>query len=243
MNRLGIVAALVAGALSGTAAQAEYLPRSGHYDSRVRIATYRDGEVYRINVSMTHVTSIEFGPGETIRSIIAGDTEGFMLDGVPGGRAFAIKPAAQGISTNITVYTNQRSYYFSVTEASSPTHYVVRFHYPEQRNQAPDAIARSAPNANYGVSGRGEIRPIAIWDDGTFTYFQFARNAPVPAVFRWSNGNERSVNAMATEGDVLRVSGVNYRWVLRLGDQEICVEAIPPQRVIVEAIPPQGVIR
>ncbi|GGB30046.1 hypothetical protein GCM10011324_44460 [Allosediminivita pacifica] len=111
MKRRGIWTLAFGLALAATAAQAEYSPRPGHYDSRVRTATYRDGEVYRINVSMTHVTSIEFGQGETIRSIIAGDTEGFMLDGVPGGRAFAIKPGAQGISTNITVYTNRRSYY------------------------------------------------------------------------------------------------------------------------------------
>ena len=66
-------------------ASGESRPASGRYDERVREATYRDGEVYRINVAMTHVTSVEFGEGETIRSIIAGDTEGFQLDGVPGG--------------------------------------------------------------------------------------------------------------------------------------------------------------
>ena len=42
---------------------------------------------------------------------------GFQFDGVPGGRAFAIKPAASDVATNITVYTNRRSYYFHVVEA------------------------------------------------------------------------------------------------------------------------------
>ncbi|RLQ85004.1 conjugal transfer protein TrbG [Notoacmeibacter ruber] len=211
--------------LCAFSAHAEYNPRKGPYDARVRNATYRDGEVYRVRVSLTHVTTIEFGKGETIRSIVAGDTEGFQLDGVPGGRAFAIKPAAVGVSTNITVYTNQRSYYFSVTEAEAPTHYVIRFTYPETK-KADDkhAIAKLSPNYAYGSSGDVEITPAAIWDDGTFTYFQFAPNAPVPAIFRWSKGNERSVNAMATENDVIRVSGINDRWVLRLGDQEVCIQ-------------------
>ena len=80
------------------------------------IATYQEGQVYRLNVSLTHVTTIEFGDGETIRSIIAGDTEGFEIDGVPGGQAFAIKPLARGVHTNVTVYTNRRSYYFNVQE-------------------------------------------------------------------------------------------------------------------------------
>ena len=73
-------------------AMAEAIPRGGPNDSRVRIATYQKGQVYRLSVSLTHVTTIEFGEGESIRSIIAGDTEGFEIDGVPGGRAFAIKP-------------------------------------------------------------------------------------------------------------------------------------------------------
>ena len=207
-------------------ASGESRPASGRYDERVREATYRDGEVYRINVAMTHVTSVEFGEGETIRSIIAGDTEGFQLDGVPGGRAFAIKPAARGVSTNITVYTNRRSYYFNVREAAHP-HYVVRFSYPNANAKPQNAVARRAPNYSYGASGSSEITPNAVWDDGTFTYFQFAKNAPIPAIFRISGNGERSVNALATEQDVVRVSGVSGRWVLRLGDQVICIQALP----------------
>ena len=106
-------------------ALSEAIPRGGPNDNRVRVATYQEGQVYRLSVSLTHVTTIEFGEGESIRSIIAGDTEGFEIDGVPGGQAFAIKPVARGVHTNVTVYTNRRSYYFNVQEARSPTFYVV----------------------------------------------------------------------------------------------------------------------
>jgi len=197
--------------LAGTAF-AETQPRQAPYDARVRLATYQDGQVYRIRTSLTHVTSIEFGQGETIRSIIAGDTEGFLLDGVPGGQAFAIKPVSRGAHTNITVYTNRRSYYFNVTEASSPTFYVIRFTYPESAPQQSRVAASQPANHAYGVSARSEITPREIWDDGTFTYF------------RWSAGNERSVNALARPDGVIRVSGVSDRWVLRLGEDEICVQ-------------------
>lgn len=210
--------------LAAEAVLAEAQPRRGTHDARVRVARFQDGQVYRLRTSLTHVTSIEFGSGETIRSIIAGDTEGFQLDGVPGGRAFAIKPVARGAHTNITVYTNQRSYYFNVTEANSPTYYVVRFSYPDDRAQPNTAIARAPANHAYGVSAREEFTPQEIWDDGTFTYFRFRRNAPVPAIFRWSSGNERSVNAMAQADGVIRVSGVSARWVLRLGSAEVCVQ-------------------
>ncbi len=215
-------------ALIPALAMAEAIPRSGPNDQRVRIATYQEAQVYRLNVSLTHVTTVEFGEGESIRSIIAGDTEGFEIDGVPGGRAFAIKPVARGVHTNITVYTNRRSYYFNVEEVSSPTFYVVQFRYPQDTRRATNAIARAAPNYNYGASARTEFTPTRIWDDGTFTYFTFPRNAPIPAIFRYANGRERTVNTSAVEDGVIRVSGVNRQWVLRLGEEVVCIEATPP---------------
>lgn len=207
---------------------AEAIPRGGANDHRVRIATWQDGQVYRLSVSLTHVTSIEFGEGESIRSIIAGDTEGFEIDGVPGGRAFAIKPLSRAVHTNVTVYTNRRSYYFNVEEASTPTFYVVQFRYPNDTRRPANAIARAAPNANYGASARSEFTPTRVWDDGTFTYFAFPRNAPVPAIFRYANGRERTVNTGSLEDGVIRVSGVNRQWVLRLGDEVVCISATPP---------------
>lgn len=212
-----------------TLALAESIPRSGPNDQRVRIATYQDGQVFRLNVSLTHVTTVEFGDGESIRSIIAGDTVGFEIDGVPGGRAFAIKPLARGVHTNVTVYTNRRSYYFNVQEVSSPTFYVVQFRYPGENRRPANAIAQAAPNYNYGASARTEFTPTRVWDDGTFTYFAFPRNAPVPAIFRYAGGRERTVNAGAVEDGIIRVSGVNAQWVLRLGEEVVCISATPPQ--------------
>lgn len=206
-------------------ALAEYIPRSGGNDNRVRVATYQDGQVYRLSVSLTHVTTVEFGQGETIRSIIAGDTEGFQLDGVPGGRAFAVKPNARGVHTNITVYTNRRSYYFNVTEASSPTYYVVQFRYPEDTVRPTNAVAQQAPNYNYAASDQTEFTPTSVWDDGTFTYFRFPRSSPVPAIFRSTTGSERTVNSQQIEDGVLRVSGVSNQWVLRLGEDVVCIQA------------------
>ncbi len=134
-----VPALLVASALAlmAPAALAETTPRPGSHDNRVRIATWTEGQVYRIVTTLTRVTTVEFGEGETISSIIAGDTVGFQFDGVPGGRAFAIKPAASGVATNITVYTNRRSYYFHVVEARETPHYVVQFRYPESRVHRP----------------------------------------------------------------------------------------------------------
>ncbi|MEO8531459.1 MAG: TrbG/VirB9 family P-type conjugative transfer protein [Deltaproteobacteria bacterium] len=211
-------------------AQAEITPPRGQYDSHVRIASYVDGQVYLVMTSLTHVTSVEFGEGEVIQSIIAGDTKGFAFDGVPGGRAFAIKPLLGGVRTNVTVYTNLHAYYFNVVETRDTTHYVVRFKYPESKMRPTNAVSIQPPNYNYGVSSRKGFAPASVWDDGTFTYFQFAHNVEVPAIFLWADGNERTVNSTAQSDGVMRVSGVSDRWVLRLGDAEICVQDMSSKR-------------
>ena len=144
-TRLSLSGLILAAAMSaGLPALAETTPGRGAHDSRVRIATWVDGQVFRVVTSLTRVTTVEFGEGETIRSIIAGDTVGFQFDAVPGGRAFAIKPVASGVATNITVYTNRRSYYFHVVEARETPHYVVQFRYPESRNAPRQAVAAAA---------------------------------------------------------------------------------------------------
>jgi hypothetical protein len=152
------------------AALAETTPRPGSHDNRVRVATWTEGQVYRIVTTLTRVTTVEFGEGETIRSIIAGDTVGFQFDGVPGGRAFAIKPTASGVATNITVYTNRRSYYFHVVEARETPHYVVQFRYPDanvhprgpSRPMRRTRIMRSARLRNSHLRPSGMTAPSRI---------------------------------------------------------------------------------
>lgn len=203
-------------------AWAERIPGPSTLDHRVRETRWVDGQVFRVRVALTRATTIEFGEGETILSIVAGDTESFQFEGVPGGRVMAIKPTAHGVETNVTVYTSERSYYFRLIEGESPF-YVVRFNYPEKKKDINRAVARKEPSASYGVSAQTEITPISITDDGTFTYFRFAKNAPLPAIFKVSNGKERSTNSTKLENGMMRVSGTSRQWALRLGETEICV--------------------
>ncbi|MEQ9123746.1 MAG: TrbG/VirB9 family P-type conjugative transfer protein [Alphaproteobacteria bacterium] len=65
--------------------------------------------------------------------------------------------------------------------------------------------------------------PARIWDDGTKTYMQFSQNAAMPAAFRADgNGREYSVQTKIENG-VMIIPSVQDRWVLRLGDSEICI--------------------
>lgn len=68
-------ASLVALALVAAAsASAETSPRSIGADPRIKQYTYVKDTVYRLDVAMKIITSIEFAPGEAIDSVLMGDS-------------------------------------------------------------------------------------------------------------------------------------------------------------------------
>ena len=230
-------AALAIGLATAPVAFAETVPSAGRHDNRIRNATYVDGQVYRVNVGMMRVTSIEFGPGEEVVSIVAGDTSGFNFDGVPGGRAVVVKPTVAGGTTNMTVFTNRRAYYLALYEVGRRADIGVRFgggvSATGRQQAAPmpiKQVQRTAPYTLYGASARNDVTPLEVWDDGAFTYFRFRRAGQMPAIFKTSNGSERTVNSETTADGTVRVSGVSPYWVLRVGETETVVARMGAKR-------------
>lgn len=218
---------ILLGLAVGTMAMAENTPPPGKHDGRVRNASYVDGQVYRVAVGLMRVTSIEFPAGEEIKSIVAGDTEAFQFDGVPGGQALVVKPTIAGASTNMVVYTNRRAYYLYLQDQGAKAFYVVRFGGGVAAKAAGGQDKVVKPGAvwsRYAGNKLTEITPLQAWDDGTFTYFRFAKHAPIPAIFRTTRGPERVVNSTAMTDGTIRVSGVSPYWVLRSGSTETVVK-------------------
>lgn len=204
-------------------ANAENTPKSNKLDPRIRIANYVDGQVFKIIVGALRSTSVEFAPGEKIIALSAGDTVGFKFQSIPGERVFSIKPLTRNARTNVTVFTNLRTYYlYIVTERKA--YYSVRFKYPDKIKSSLNKLVIKQPaNYNYGVSVKNEITPVRIWDDGTFTYFQFRENSPIGSIFKVSHGQERSVNSSRVSKGIMRVSGTSKQWAIRLGTIEVCI--------------------
>lgn len=81
-------------------------------------------------------------------------------------------------------------------------------------------------NSNYSIAeGRGsaDIVPTLVFDDGRFTYFRFAGNGQLPAVFQvLGDGSETLVNARM-EDDLLVADRVSRRLMLRAGSAVVGV--------------------
>ncbi|MTH62462.1 TrbG/VirB9 family P-type conjugative transfer protein [Paracoccus litorisediminis] len=213
-------------------ATAEVRPKAGSRDARVTYASFVEGQVYHVSTRIRNITLIELGQGEEIRSVAAGDLESFQIDKLEGANVFTIKPVIEGASTNVTVETNRRFYFLQVSESRAVPNWSVKFNSPgESRNSRSTPNVRPLPTAppkkmRYAVSqgsSGADFAPIGVSDDGQKTYFQIPPGAPMPSLFRVDGkGREYSVNSN-TKGEIITASARSERWVLRYGDDHICV--------------------
>ena len=212
-------------------ALAETAPKPGSHDARVTYATYQEGQVYRINTRLRNVTLVELGTGEQIQSIAIGDLESFKIDKLERANLFIIKPVVAGATTNLTVETQRNIYFLQVTEGGrGEPNYSVKFTVPgSTRKTSPGTDIPAALPVTYKVMKKGkrlpDFAPASISDDGRKTTFVIPPGAPMPTIFRAdAKGQEYSVNS-AMRGTTITVSSRSERWVLRYGDEYVCVTA------------------
>ena len=227
MNRLVAAALLAAFA---TPALPAATPRPMHVDPRSATATFQEGQVYRINTRLRRATLIRLAPGERFLDFKAGDTESFQFSEAPRGDAILVKPVIAGAVTNGIIITNRRFYIVELhASASVRPHYSVSFMAPSGSGAQAlrqTAVPPGVPK-RYVVSARSrgaEITPVRVWDDGQRTYFQFSPDAPTPSVYRADAQGREAVVNVRTDGTVVTVGRRSDRWVIRYGDQYVCVQ-------------------
>lgn len=212
---------------------AETAPKPGSHDARVTYATYQEGQVYRINTRLRNVTLVELGEGEKIQSIAIGDLESFKIDKLERANLFIIKPVIAGATTNLTVETQRNIYFLQVTEGGKGNpNYSVKFTVPGSTRTATTGseIPASLP-MTYKIMKKGRalpaFAPVSISDDGRKTTFVIPPGAPMPTIFRAdTKGQEYSVNS-SVRGTTITVSTRSERWVLRYGEEYVCVTTEP----------------
>jgi type IV secretion system protein VirB9 len=238
MEGSGAFGTLLVGMLlvaSTWAAGAQTLHSRTPSDSRVRTVLYDPDRVYTLIGYIGYQIDLEFEPGEAFVGLGAGDVEGVSFQ-AQGNHLF-LKPRAAQVSTNLTVLTNLRHYYFDyVARTRGPGTpkrdilYSLRFSYPappEAANAAridKDLGTSARPlNLDYWYCGEPSLKPIAASDDGVHTRLRFGARSELPAVFvRNDDGSESLLNYTMESGDVV-VHRVVRQLILRRGKLAGCV--------------------
>lgn len=222
-------------------AVAEQNPVGFASDVRIKKYVYDENNVYNLNLYLKSVTSIQLAPDENVQSILIGDSASWEVVKLKSGNVVSIKPIIDGALTNMTVYTDQRVYTFQLHSVGSirlgakngaGLSFRTSFTYPSKDIDKYKVV--SGPiNSDYLVSGKSNFKPISVYDDENQTTFELMPGAQRPAVFKvGSDGKERLINSR-TDGRRLIADGVSDFWVMRIGNDAVCVGkagAVRPSR-------------
>ena len=196
------------------------------------------------------VTDIALQPGESIMGIHAGDTIRWlfspsqsMKDGQPVSH-IVVKPSKPGISTNLLIHTDRRTYNMDLT-ASEKEQYIrgVAFSYPindltplftkNQRKKDMDAIPRE-DHLEIDLDGfytrykivdkqKADWRPDAVFDDGVKTYIKMpVRFSETPAFYILLDRKETLVN-YRVKGRYYVVDRLFDRAYLKVGSKKVVI--------------------
>lgn len=217
------------------------VPLTSRDDPRIREADYEPSAVYRLTGRVGYQIDIEFERGERYLGLAAGDVNGLSFE-AQDNHVF-LKPKATAVSTNLTILTDRRQYYFDYTVSpnraavtpASDTLYALRFRYPEEVARQAAEQDRAAKldralnlqvqplNRQYSYCGSPSLKPTAAFDDGVRTVLTFPERAELPAIYvQNDDGTEALVN-FTVAGNGLTVHRVVRRLILRRGLLKGCV--------------------
>jgi type IV secretion system protein VirB9 len=214
-------------------AHAGLIPTPVGADPRIRIVPYDPLQVVELKGVLGSQTMIAFEPGERIENVAIGDSLGWQV--IPSRRSdlLFLKPMDHAAVTNMTVVTNMRRYAFELTVRRTPARpndpdviFSLRFDYPAPVIpivKAPEPPPPKPPedvNHAYSFQGSKHNLPARVFDDGRSTYFRFADETSLPAIFIVDADKTESVVNFRTQDGYLVIDRLARAFVLRRGKEE-----------------------
>jgi type IV secretion system protein VirB9 len=208
--------------ISGAHHEARQEPTPEGYLNRMQRYTYLPGALYQVYTAPERVTDIVLEVGEALIAKVAGDTVRWIVGDTTSGTGTAqqvhvlIKPVKEGLTTNLVLTTDRRTYHLECHSEPQTYMAAVAWDYPHddlarlpQRPAAPRAqaaqpvaspVEATALHFAYTIESKRAPRwtPIRVFDDGHKTYIQFPtafETSDAPALFlRSSEGATQLVN-------------------------------------------------
>lgn len=169
-------------------------PSAAAFVNATQFYPFNDGTIYRVYTAPGRVTDIALQPNEQLGAVASGDTVRWVIGDTTSGSGtekrthVLVKPFTAGLTTNLIITTDRRTYHLTVSSAAGPAMSAISWTYPQdalialqrQREQA----AAAAPVASglevdnlrfdYTITGdRPAWRPVRAFDDGRQTFIEF----------------------------------------------------------------------
>ena len=181
-------------AICAANADATVEPRRPDFMNGTAVYPFADGTIYRVYTAPERVTDIALQPGENLIAVASGDTVRWVIGDTASGTGaekrvhILVKPFSSGLSTNLVITTDRRTYHIALASTGGPAMAALSWSYPQDAllaiRRAQEAAAAAAPVAvgleierldfGYAISGdRPAWRPLRAFDDGRQTFIEF----------------------------------------------------------------------
>lgn len=208
------------------------------------VYAFSDNAVYRLYAAPGRVTDIALQPGETLVSVASGDTVRWIIGDTSSGSNVErrvhvlVKPVATGLSTNLVIATDRRTYHLALTSSAGPAMAALSWNYPADAllaiRRAQAAAEASAPVAAglsietldfaYTITGDDPAwRPLRAFDDGRQTFIEFPQSigaGEAPPLFLVDAKGEVSLVNYRVRGRFYIVDRLFATAELRLGSKK-----------------------
>jgi len=204
-------------------------------DERAKVTEFYPDQIYPIKTNYLISTDIIFAKNEIVDNsdVHLGDAAAWDVEIARNHLYLKAKKIDAG--GNLSVTTNKRDYHFILTVANAAQNkddqtVFLKFIYPETKHPKKSKIDSAQLSKNicankdkfnlqYSFTGDQDLAPLQTCDDGTFTYFKFAKQADFPAFFRvLPDQSEEVVNYRVNNGYVV-VERIAKEFTLRSGKQ------------------------
>lgn len=219
--------------------------------AQVAVFPYRLNRIYQVDIKPGMFATFTFPRDEVIRQFAVSNPDAAELS-INADTNAAMLRLNSPLTMSATIVTDKRAYYLTISPSTGPWHQGVSWSYEDAGAgtgssgsgfgyRAPagtratadsgvpepeDALA-GHPNFNYKIEGDASILPVAVWDNGRFTWIQFPNSVQsLPAVFYQGPDGPEVVNyTVAPNGRQVKVNRLMDRIMLRLGSQKATVTA------------------
>ena len=224
-------------------------PESAAFINAVEVVPFAEGAIFQLYTTPERISGITLEPGEVLGSVASGDTTRWIIGDTSSGSGLnkrahiLVKPFAAGLSTNLLITTDRRSYHVNLKSNASVATAGLSWTYPQdalialkgasaQRPLATVSGIGTAPdhlNFNYVISGdRPRWRPIRAFDDGEKSYVEFPQaitTDEAPPLFLVSGKDAQLVN-YRMQGRFYIVDRLFEAAELRLGTRHAAIVRI-----------------
>lgn len=183
---------------------AEIMPVAGPGDPHIQTVAYDPNEVVALNFASGFALTLQFSPDEQIETVILGDNNGWVTQSSRRADHLVVQPRGASQSTNMTVFTTQRTYNFMLYNnggGQGVQPFLVSFTYP---SAVTSDAATSPATGRYRLSGDKRLWPFEMGDDGGATTIRWEEGVTLPAVYRVDDqGDPALVNGVMRDGSYI----------------------------------------